>query len=323
MTMTAEPTSETTEKPEHKYVGKPVTRVEGTGKVTGEALYAADIVLPDMLHAILVRSPHAHAAIRGIDTSRARQIDGVEHVITAADLPRFEAKRKSNRAYVILAEEETVFFGEPVAAVLARTPAIAEEAAALIRVDYEELPAVIDPVAAIADGSPLARKPVSDIDRSESQGHVTLKVDEQGAGKPSNISSQVKFSRGDVDQGFAEADIVIDRTWRSPYMHQGYIEPHATIADFDAASGELTIWTATQGQFFVRDQLAHMLKIRKSVSSARNWAAASAARSCSRRRSAPSSPSRRNARSSSSSRAATTCSARRRPAAPSSTSRPA
>jgi CO/xanthine dehydrogenase Mo-binding subunit len=260
MTTTAEPTA-TTSTDGHKYIGKPVTRVEGAGKVTGETVYAADIVLPDMLHVKLVRSPHAHALIKGIETSRARQVEGVEHVVTAADLPQFEARRKSNRAYVILADDEVVFYGQPVAAVLARTMSVAEEAADLVRVDYEELPAVLDPVEAVEDSSPLARKPVSDIDRSESQGHVTLKVDEKAADKPSNIASQVKFTRGDVEQGFADADVIVEHTWKSPYMHQGYIEPHATVADFDAASGELTIWTATQGQFFVRDQLAHMLKI--------------------------------------------------------------
>jgi CO/xanthine dehydrogenase Mo-binding subunit len=242
-------------------VGKPITRVEGAKKVTGESLYAADMVLPDMLHCKLVRSPHAHARIKNIDTAKARMVEGVEHVVTAADLPQFDARRRSNRGYNFLAAEEVVFYGEPVVAILAETMAAAEEAADALAIEYEELPVVLDPVDAMRDGSPLARAPVSDIDRSEQRGHVTVTVEQQETGKPSNVASQAKFSRGDVDAGFAEADAVVERTWRSAMMHQGYIEPHVTIADFDAGSGELTLWTATQGQFYVRDEVSKMLKV--------------------------------------------------------------
>jgi len=120
---------------------------------------------------------------------------------------------------------------------------------------------VLDPVDAMRDGSPLARAPVSDIDRSEQRGHVTVTVEQQESGKPSNVASQAKFSRGDIEQGFTEADVVVERTWRSAMMHQGYIEPHVTIADYDAASGELTLWTATQGQFYVRDEVSKILRV--------------------------------------------------------------
>jgi CO/xanthine dehydrogenase Mo-binding subunit len=242
-------------------VGKPITRVEGTHKVTGDSLYAADVQLPDMLHCKLLRSPHAHARIKRIDTAKALALYGVERVVTAADLPKFSARRMSNRGYNLLASDEAVFYGQPVAAVLARDVATAEEALDLIEVDYEELPAVLDPIEAMREDAPLARRPVSEIDRSEAGGHVTIDVEEKEASKPSNVASQVKFSRGDIEQGFAEADAVIERTWRSAMMHQGYIEPHVTVADYDAASSELTIWTATQGQFFVRDQVSNMLKL--------------------------------------------------------------
>ncbi|MBI4570679.1 MAG: molybdopterin-dependent oxidoreductase, partial [Chloroflexi bacterium] len=131
----------------------------------------------------------------------------------------------------------------------------------LIEVEYEPLPVVLDPVAAMREDAPLARKPVEEIDRSEARGHVSVDVQEQSSGKPSNIASQAKFSRGDIEQGFAEADSVIEHTWRTAMMHQGYIEPHATIAEYDPTSGELTVWTATQGQFFVRDQLSLSLRI--------------------------------------------------------------
>ncbi len=242
-------------------VGKPITRVEGSHKVTGDSVYAADIQLPGMLHCKLLRGPHAHARIVGIDASKALALEGVAHVITAADLPTFDPKRMSNRGYNLLADDEVVFHGQPVAAVLAEDVSIAEEALDLIDVQYAELPAVLDSLAAMEDGSPLARKPVTEIDRSEAKGHVSFDVKEEKSDKPSNIASQAKFSRGDIDKGIAEADCIVERTWRSAMMHQGYIEPHSTVADFDAASGELTIWSATQGQFFVRDQVSNMLRI--------------------------------------------------------------
>jgi len=236
-------------------------RVEGAHKVTGDTVYAADVQLPGMLHCKLLRSPLAHARIQGIDATKALALEGVVRVVTAADLPTFDPKRMSNRGYNLLADDEVVFYGQPVVAVLAEDVATAEEALELIKVDYEELPAVLDSLAAMEDGSPLARKPVQEIDRSESKGHVSVDVEETQSDKPSNIASQAKFSRGDIEKGFAEADSIVEHTWRSAMMHQGYIEPHATVADYDSASGDLTIWTATQGQFFVRDQISNMLRI--------------------------------------------------------------
>ncbi|OGO52027.1 MAG: hypothetical protein A2148_05260 [Chloroflexi bacterium RBG_16_68_14] len=245
----------------YRTVGKPIARVEGVHKVTGRSVYTADIQLPAMLHCKLLHSPHAHARIKGIDTTKARVLEGVERVVTAADLPKFEPRRMSNRAYNLLADGEVIFHGQPVAAVLARDAATAEEALELIEVEYEELPTVLDPIEAMREDAPLARRPVSEIDRAEARGHATVEVEEKASERPSNVASQVKFTRGDIEQGFAEADVVIERTWRSAIVHQGYIEPHATVADYDAASGELTIWTGTQGQFFVRDQVSNILRI--------------------------------------------------------------
>jgi CO/xanthine dehydrogenase Mo-binding subunit len=242
-------------------IGKPITRLEGTHKVTGDSAYAADLQLPGMLHCKLLRSPHAHARIKRIDASKALALEGVVRVATAEDLPKPDAKRLGNRANIMLAIDEVTFYGEPVAAVLAEDLSTAEQAIELIEVEYEELPVVLDPIAAMDPASPLARKPVQEIDRSEQRGHAAVEMQEHGSGQPSNIASQARFTRGDIEQGFAEADCVIERKWHSAMMHQGYIEPHATVADYNAASGELTIWTATQGQFFVRDQVSVMLKI--------------------------------------------------------------
>jgi CO/xanthine dehydrogenase Mo-binding subunit len=244
----------------HQYrnVGKPVTRIEGAGKVTGETVYADDMQLPRMLHAKVLDSPYAHARIKSIDTTAARAHPGVEAVFTAADLPPYKMNA-SNRRGIIFPEEEVLFHGQPVAAVLASDPHVAEEALSLIEVDYEALPPVVDPIAAMVEDSPLVRSALTDVDRSEERGHVTADVEQKEAeGKPSNVASQMNFKRGDIEAGFAEADVVVERTWRSAIVHQSYIEPHSTIADYDA-SGELSVWTSSQAPFYIRDELAQTL----------------------------------------------------------------
>lgn len=245
---------------EFRSVGKPVPRADAVGKVTGETVYAADIRLPRMLHAKVLGSPHAHARITSIDVSAARAHPGVAAVITAADLPPYKMN-ESNRRGLIFPKDEVLFCGQPVAAVLAEDPQDAEEALALIRIEYDPLPAVLDPLAAMADGAPLVRAPLHDVDRSEERGHVTVEAQEkESEGRLTNIASQMTFRRGDVDAGLAEADCVIEQTWTSSMVHQAYIEPHATVADYDA-SGELTVWTSTQAPFYVRDELAQALGI--------------------------------------------------------------
>src|SRR3990170_235993 len=243
---------ETIVREEYRVVGKPVTRIEGIGKVTGKTVYADDMKLPRMLHAKVLGSPYAHARIKSIDTIAARSHPGVEAVLTSRDLPPFK-KNESNRRTVIFAEGEALFYGQPVAAVLAADPHVAEAALALIKVEWEGLTPVVDPLEAMKEDSALVRAPISNVDRSEERGHVTVDVQQKEAeGKPTNIASQMSFKRGDVEAAFAEADCVVERTWRSAMVHQSYIEPHSTIADYDAA-GELSIWTSTQAPFYIRD----------------------------------------------------------------------
>src|SRR3990170_209907 len=250
-------------KEEYSSVGKPVRRIDAAGKVTGKTVYADDMKLPRMLHAKVLGSDHAHARIKSINAAKARSHPGVAAVITAAELPPYR-KNASNRHELIFAEDEALFYGQPLAAVLAEDPHVAEEALALIQVEYEELPAVLDPVAAMREDSPLTRSPISDVDRSEEKGHIAAGVEqEETEGKPSNIASQMKFERGDVEKGFAEADVVIEGTWRSAMVHQSYIEPHSTIADYDAG-GELSIWTSTQAPFYIRDEVSKVLGIPES-----------------------------------------------------------
>ena len=245
---------------EYRNVGKPVTRIEGVGKVTGKTVYADDMQLPRMLHAKVLGSPYAHARIKAIHTGKAREHPGVEAVVTAADLPEYK-RNDSNRRGIIFPDDEVLFHGQPIAAVLASDPHVAEEALALIEVDYEALAPVVDPIAAMEEGSPLVRSPLTDVDRSEERGHVSAGVEQTEAeGKPTNVASQMNFKRGDIEAGFAEADVVVEHTWRSAVVHQSYIEPHSTVADYDN-SGDLSVWTSTQAPFYISEELSQTLGI--------------------------------------------------------------
>jgi CO/xanthine dehydrogenase Mo-binding subunit len=240
----------------HRAVGRRVTRLEGPSKVTGRTIYADDMKLPGMLHAKVLYAPHAHALIKSIDTSKAEALPGVHFVVTAGNLPNY-ARNDSNRRNLIFPDKEVLFYGQPLAAVLAEDPHVAADAVELIEIEYQVLPAVIDPVAAMEPDAPLVREPLHDVDRSEERGHVSVQSEEteQSDEKPSNIASTAPFRRGDVDAGFLEADVITENSWRSSMTHQSYIEAHSTIASYDA-SGELNVWTSTQAPFYIRDELS-------------------------------------------------------------------
>src|SRR6185436_2256166 len=233
---------------ELKVVGKSPVRPDGVPKVTGTAQYGADFTLPGMLWGKILRSPHAHARIRSIDTSKAQALAGVKAVMTAADMP------DQNFAYVgpervavnfwhmtrnIMAREKVLYEGHAIAAVAATTPAIAEEALKLIAVDYEVLPHVIDVDDAMKPDAPLLFEDM-----------ITRGI-EPAPTKPSNISKRLEFKIGDLDAGFKQADEVVEMTFKTAAVHQAYIEPHATVARFDA-DGQGEIWSSSQGHFVVR-----------------------------------------------------------------------
>lgn len=238
-------------------VGQRIPRIEALGKVTGETAYVADIQLPRMVHAKLLRAPWAHARITRIDVSRAAAHPGVLLAVTGRDLEVEREPKARHRA--ILAVDRVVFYGQPVAAVVATDPHIAEEALGLIDVEYAPERAVVDPLEALAEDAPLVRRAAQEIDAEEQGAHSATDTGPmQTSERPSNVVAQVEFKRGDVAGGFAEADVVIEGTYRVAKVHQGYIEPHATIADCDRF-GSLTIWTTTQGPFMARQNLAAIL----------------------------------------------------------------
>ena len=210
-----------------KWVGSRPIRPDGVPKVTGRALYGADLKLPGMLYGKILRSPHAHARIKSIDTAAAEALPGVKAVMTAADLPeqKFDyigpERVAVNFWHVtrnVLAREKALYEGHAIAAVAAISSSIAEEAAALIKVDYKVLPHVIDVDEAMAPDAPLLIE------------NMITRGIEPPPTKPSNISKRLEFSIGDVEAGFKEADVVIEKEFKTAAVHQAYIEPHACVA---------------------------------------------------------------------------------------------
>ena len=241
---------------EYNVVGKRPIRPDGVDKVTGRAQYGADVQLTGLLHARVVRSPHAHARIKSIDTSEAEAYPGVRAVVTGRDMPIAslteadlggDYQRLKLVSNNFLAGDKALYRGHAVAAVAAVNPHVAEEAASLIKVDYEVLPPVMNVQEAMKADAPLLHEEM----RTNSMGEMSE--------KPSNIASYMRFDRGDVDQGFAQADVVAEREFETATVHQGYIEPHPATA-FWNTDGQLNIWCSTQGSFVVRAVTADVLR---------------------------------------------------------------
>ena len=228
--------------PEHKYVGAGLPRVDGAAKVTGRAVYTADIKKPNMLHGRLLRSPVPHARIVNIDTSRARALPGVKAVITGDDTLKITYGNwrlfPATQDELPLKWGKVRCVGDEVAAVAAIDPDIAEEALHLIRVEYEELPAVYDVDAALAEGAPL--------------------IHDEIEGLRSNVSLDRKIDVGDVDAAFARCDYVREDTFRVHAVSHAYMEPCACVAETDH-DGRVTLTTSTQTPYIVQCLLASTL----------------------------------------------------------------
>jgi CO/xanthine dehydrogenase Mo-binding subunit len=245
-----------TENPEKDLhiVGTRPVRPDGVPKVTGQAQYGADYELPGMLWGEVLRAPHAHARIKSIDVSRALALPGVKAVMTAADLPeqsfgyigpdRVQINYWHMRRNV-MACEKVLFAGHPVAAVAATTRSIAAQAVKLIEVDYEVLPHVINVDEAMRPDAPTLF-----------QDMITRGV-EPAPEKPSNVSRRSEFKAGDIDAGFAQAHEIVEMSFTTEPVHQGYIEPHATLARY-GADGQCELWSSSQGHFVVRAYTAKL-----------------------------------------------------------------
>lgn len=247
-----------------RYLGKGHRLIEGLEKVTGSAKYAGDLMLPGMLHARLVLSPYAHARIVSIDTSAAHAAPGVVAILTADDLPT-RNRAVNSRHSAVLAKDRVLWRGQPVVVVVGETEMAARDAADLVVVEYEPLPPIVDVRKAAMPDAPIIWPeglPREGADLTAAHAAVD-KGEQETTGAPSNIHDEVHFARGDVERGFAEADVVIERVYRTPMVHQGYLEPHASVAEPDPYRGSVTVYTSTQGQFSVRDEVARLLSLPK------------------------------------------------------------
>ncbi len=204
---------------EFNVVGTRPVRHDGADKVTGRALYGADFAAAGLLHGKVLKSPHAHAVIKSIDTSKAEALDGVHAVVTAADYPDSGGDNAAKcMRDNLMASDKALYQGHAIAAVAAINAHVAEEAITLIEVEYDALPAVLTAPDAMKDGAPLL--------------HETLRTDDLGetGDKPTNVASHQQQKLGDTQGGFAAADVVIEREFNTKTVHQGYIEPHNSTA---------------------------------------------------------------------------------------------
>jgi CO/xanthine dehydrogenase Mo-binding subunit len=231
-------------------IGQPSTRVEGQEKVTGAMRYTADVTLPGTLWGRALRSPYPHARIIRIDTSRAQQVPGVHAVLIGADVRGIRYGRRLFDVPV-LAEDRVRFVGERVAAVAAEDRDAAEEALMLIEVEYEELPAVFDPLEALAEHAPILHPEVNSY---------------IGLPRPletlSNAFARDMWSKGNIDQGFAQADLIIENTFTVPRQHQAYLETHSCLVWLDD-QGRVQIWASSKVPYQVKEQLSVALRLPK------------------------------------------------------------
>jgi CO/xanthine dehydrogenase Mo-binding subunit len=231
-----------------KVVGTSPVKHDGIDKVTGRAKFGADLFLPGMLVGKIQRSHHPHAVIKSIDTSAAERLSGVKAVVTRDDFPEIKAGTPGgDMTRNAMAREKALYDGHPVAAVAATSELIAKQALKLIKVEYEVLPHVIDPIEAMKPGSPILHE------------HVRTKGI-RGADQPSNVIERLELAMGDVEKGFAEADVIVEREYDTKPMHQGYIEPQSCVAT-STEDGQIELWCTTQAPWVFRDRLTEILKI--------------------------------------------------------------
>ena len=249
-------------------VGTSIRRQDGFDKLTGRTRYAGDIPVAGLLQARLVLSPYAHARITRIDISAALEIPGVRFVYTSATLGLAHYD-SSSRAMSPLAREEALWCGQPVAIVLAESEAAAEDGVAAVDVEYELLPVVIDPVAAMQPGAPLTRVVQQETKSEIAGGGTHAAVPEDNEQQPAeeeeqhspNVSDKGHLHLGDIARGWSEAEVVVERTFETSAVHQSYLEPQSILVAPDVTGRRLNIWPSAQGMFGVRSDVSEALQI--------------------------------------------------------------
>src|SRR5512135_2754890 len=235
----------------YKVVGHAEPRSDGAEKVTGQAIYTVDVKLPGMAHGKILRSPYAHARLIRVDATKAEKLPGVFAVITREDQRRLNMFGAAYKDQTIVAVDKVRYAGDPVAAVAAVDEATAEEALALIEVDYEELPAVTGLDEALAPGAPLVH------DVSVSGGELMgqrYEAPKEFSG--TNLCYRFSYAKGDVDEGFKKSAHIFEHTFTFPRVQHFSMEPHATVADVER--DRMTLWAGTQEPFTLREHLAEI-----------------------------------------------------------------
>jgi CO/xanthine dehydrogenase Mo-binding subunit len=230
-------------------IGKAALRIEGAQKVSGQARYTADNLLPGTIWGKVLRSPYAHARIARIDASRAKSHPGVMAVLTVADIPKVLTGRRL-RDMPMLAGDRARFVGEKVAVVAAEERAVAEEAAQLIEVEYEELPAVFDPLVAVTEGAPQLHESLKDY-KGLPQLDSTI----------NNVYSHDAWVLGDVEQGFREADHVFEDRFTTQHVHQSYLEPHSSVVAIDKETGTIHVWISNKVPYNTKQSLSDAIGV--------------------------------------------------------------
>ncbi|MFL5694501.1 MAG: xanthine dehydrogenase family protein molybdopterin-binding subunit [Ktedonobacteraceae bacterium] len=258
--------SQTVDQTKHNMVGKSTRRQDGQDKVLGRTRYAGDMPVAGLLHGRLVLSPYAHARIVNIDISAAQAVPGVKAVYTSETLGM--AKRdSSDRSQAPLAQDEVLWCGHPVAIVLAETEEAAADGVAAVDVDYEPLPAVVDPVAGMQPGSPLARirkeNEASVIAGGDAHAAVAKDAEEEPDTEElsQNVSDKAHLHTGNMAEGWREAEVVVEHTYNTSFVHQSYIEPQSILVVPSPSGQQVTIWASSQGMFSVRSSVAEALDL--------------------------------------------------------------
>ena len=233
---------------EIRKVGIPSPRVEGEEKVGGKALYAVDVVLPNILWVKVLRSPIAHGKIKRIDITEAQRLPGVKTVLIGQDIAGVRIGKKIVDI-PLLADGVVRYIGEKVAAVAAETEEAAERAVDLIDVEYEELPVVADPLEAVQASAPLLHPDVANYKG------LLHKIE-----VPSNVFVHLTWKKGDVEEGFRQSDVVVENTFQVPAVHQAYIEPHSCVVQVKPDGGA-EVWASTKSPFAMREQVGSALQI--------------------------------------------------------------
>ena len=249
-------------------VGTNPIRHDGADKVTGRAKYGADTILPGMLYGKILRSPHAHAVIKSVDTSAAAAHPGVHAVVTSADWPETSMKLVDlaegsihNLGFLsmnVLARGKALYKGHAIAAVAAVSAHVAEEATKLIKVEYEVLKPVLTAIEGMKPDAPILHERLASVANPALRPGGLL--DDNADSMRTNIANEFEFNLGDVEQGFKDADVIVEKTTTTQAVHQGYIEPQAGVAQW-SEDGKLIIFSSSQGQFTVRDHTARFLGI--------------------------------------------------------------